>query len=139
MEEAEGIPPTASTASAGLGISYLGEHIYSYSGEIVMSSSLQTMLEFKTGAGYIVSKMFLSGAVAPGGSGVGTVTSFMFELNDISMLDFKLDTNEEDSPMSVWCPLLIPPFTKVQLTCVSLGASSNHFTTACIIGRVYDA
>jgi len=116
MAEAEGIPPTASTASVGFGINYLGEHTYSYSGEIVQSGSLQTMLEFTSGAGYIVSKMFLSGAVAPGASGAGTITSFMFELNDISVLDFKLDTGEEDSPMSVWCPLLIPPFTKVKLT-----------------------
>ena len=139
MAEAEGIPPSASIASTGLGIRYIGEHAYCLPGKFAESSSLQTMLLFTSGSGYIVGDLFLSGTVAPGASGTGAVSTFTLDFNDVGVLLFKVDTSQEDMPCDTQTPILIPPFTLVKLAVVSLSADAGRFTTAILTGRVYGA
>jgi len=137
MMKAEPLPPDASIASTGLGISYIGEHCYCYPGETVQTASTLTVLDFTTGAGYIVGQLFVSGAVAPGSSGGGGNTSYQLKLNGIDVLNIKLETDQEDMPGDTWAPLLFPPFTDVELTVASSGADVDRFTTASFVGRVY--
>ena len=135
----EAVPINASIASTGKGIRYIGQHCYAFPGEVVETSAVQTMLEFTTGAGYIVGELFLSGAVAPGASGSGAVSTFSLDFNDVGVLLFKVDTSQEDMPCDTKTPILIPPFTNVKLTVVSLSDDAGRFTTAILTGRVYGA
>ena len=56
MPETDVIPTSASVASTGKGIRYIGDHAYAYSGAVVTGgggSADGTVLEFTTGSGYI--------------------------------------------------------------------------------------
>ena len=53
MPETDTIPVSASIASTGKGIRYIGSHAYAYSGSVGVDNNETTLLEFTTGAGYI--------------------------------------------------------------------------------------
>ena len=48
------VQPEASVVQTGLGLSYLGEPVYAFSGLLPVSADVTTVLEFTTGSGYIV-------------------------------------------------------------------------------------
>ena len=60
MPETDTIPVSASIASTGLGIRYIGEHAYAYSGVNLLTNSETSYLDFTTGSGYIVGKIKIS-------------------------------------------------------------------------------
>jgi hypothetical protein len=136
MAEAS-VQPEASVASTGLGLNYIGEHCYAYPVETVQTAAVLTVLDFTTGSGYIVGELFVSGPIAPGASGGGGNTSYQLKLNDIDTLNLKVETEQEDQPSDTRAPILLPPFTKVELTVASTGANVDRFTTASFVGRVY--
>ena len=53
MPETDTIPVSASVASTGKGIRYVGTHAYAYSGSVGVDNNETTLLEFTTGTGYI--------------------------------------------------------------------------------------
>jgi len=135
MAEAEGIPPTASTASVGPGINYIDNRCYAYSGEITVTSGGQTLLEFtSTEAGYIVAtvQFLYSGAFS-------AIITYKILLNDNVIGAYSNSGNvassgpEPDSTI----PIIIPPQTKVKLTGIS--DTSSRPQSAILVGRVYGA
>ena len=56
MPETDTIPVSASIASTGKGIRYIGDHAYAYSGAVALDNTTDenTYLEFTSGSGYIV-------------------------------------------------------------------------------------
>ena len=57
MPETDTIPVSASIASTGKGIRYIGDYAYAYSGALVLETSLIDFLNFTTGTGFIVGKV----------------------------------------------------------------------------------
>ena len=57
MPETDTIPVSASVASTGKGIRYIGDYAYAYSGKIVINNETVDFLDFTSGAGYIVAKL----------------------------------------------------------------------------------
>ena len=53
MPETDTIPVSASVASTGLGIRYIGDWAFALSGIIGVTNSETTLLEFNSGAGLI--------------------------------------------------------------------------------------
>ena len=82
MMKAEPLPPDASIASTGLGIRYIGDYVYAYSGLYVASTTVETKLEFTTGAGFIVGQLQLNAPVSTGAVQKSIATIF---LNDIEV------------------------------------------------------
>ena len=69
MTEADVIQPSASVASTGKGIRYIGDHCYALSGEVTDAASGSadtTCLDFTTGSGYIVAEIAYSSNSASG-------------------------------------------------------------------------
>ena len=62
MPETDTIPVSASVASTGTGIRYIGDHCYAFSGAVSASGSEQTLFDFTTGTGYIVATLTFNGA-----------------------------------------------------------------------------
>ena len=131
MAEADGIPPTASVASVGPGIRYIGNHCYAYSG-ITRSSSgaQQTPLSFTTGNGYIIAE--LGFAETERGSSAIKIKIYF---NDEQIIDNEYDNQPaQDNPAPY--PLLIPPFTLVE--CKWDAGGTNIDGSFWLVGRVYD-
>ena len=134
MAEAEGIPPTASTASTGPGIRYIGQHCYAYSGLIKADqTTVRSMLEFVSGTGYLLTEFSFTMAQA-----VGDDILYSIYLNDILILGLINEQSGYNLNASPW-RLNIPPFTKVKVTVKDLTGDNSRDTFAAMTGRVYGA
>jgi len=138
MAEAEGIPPTASVASVGPSIRYLGEHIYGFSGAIIVAEATVTCLEFTSGSGYIVAKLIHTGNYTNFGQGFRT--GMEVKLNGIDVIVHRETVRSVSSTEAIY-PLifkfLIPPFTKVK-TSAYTDEPDNVTYYHVLSGRVYD-
>ena len=120
-------------AGPGLGIRYIGEHCYAYSGTVTDSSSgtaASVCLDFHTGAEYIEARVsILSDEV--GGAGLYT----RIELNGEVVFRQNIDSSSSgghqyDNPFY----MIIPPTTHFKLL---VGANADVDFTAMLSGRVY--
>jgi len=135
MAEAEGIPPTASVASVGPGIRYLGEPVYAYSGQVNGGASADaTILDFTTGSGYIVGVFQFTYA---SDTYQETDARYTIKMNGEIVLRY-WDTQEiraggdPHQPL----PMVIPPFTRVETLAFMVGGAQLQCNT--FTGRVYD-
>jgi len=135
MPETDVIPTSASIASTGPGIRYIGKHCYAYSGLITDNDSgspQTTLLDFISGSGYIDARLsILSDETA------ADALYTLIELNGVGV--FRLDGDASgigsfqfDNPFY----MIIPPFTRFHL---KVGASATVVFSAMIAGRVYGA
>jgi len=133
MAEAEGIPPTASVASVGPGIRYVGQHCYAYSGVINLTGSAVDYLDFVTAdAGYIIAKIKISADW----SGLSSTELYIqFYVNE-QLVMFERDTGNNYVPGNLEWPIFLPPNTRLQ---VQLNAGATQEADVILIGRVYGA
>ena len=129
----EAVPSNASVASTGLGLRYIGNHCYAYSGSITdeaSSAADTTILKFTTGSGYIIAKLTITNDEA------STAALFIEAfLNGQKVMDIITDLSSINNPLITPYEMLIPPFTEFEL---KAGANSTVDFTAFIAGRVYD-
>jgi len=132
------VQPEASVVQTGLGLKYLGEHVYGYN-EVALNNSTATQFEFTTGAGYIVAKynctFNLNNATA------NKMIGFHIYFNDVNVVTqyvyFSTVGGGVTDLDNNW-PLLIPPFTKVKIE-AQTQIDSNVPSWGSIVGRVYGA
>ena len=125
------VQANASVAATGLGIRYIGDYAYGYSGVIASeSSSLGTLLSFTSGSGFIVGEISFTETER-----AAEAVNFDVAFNDIGVIAVEYDHSPaQDNPAPY--PILIPPFTKVLATWQTGGDADG---TAWIDGRVYGA
>jgi len=132
MAKAEGLPPTASIASVGPGIRYIGDWAYAYSGLSDTSSSNVNYLEFTSGTGLIVSK------IQPFYRADSTYNlSYIISFNGIEVYGFEITSSMDYSPYSE-IHLIIPPYTEVTVSIRNLGGGTSAAGVS-LTGRVYGA
>jgi len=131
--------PSTSVAATGLGIRYIGEHVYALSGQTPAHTDPQIVLSFTTGSGYIVGEFQLNGAVNPTNpvAGLSSLVNIIF--NDERIAIIKSETSSQEMPSSVTQKVIIPPFTKVEAITDSDDIQANRYTTVTLVGRVYGA
>ena len=142
MTEADVIQPSASIASPGLGIRYIGkDHCYAFSGTLARIETEQTALVFNSGSGYIVATLTMTGPMRMTKTGVGSggIRGYQLDFNNQTVGLYKVDSINEDMPFTTEAQILIPPFTAVALTYIDDGTDGNYHGTANITGRVYGA
>ena len=142
MTEADVIQPSASIASPGLGLRYIGkEHCYAFSGTFAAKTTDQTLLDFTTGSGYIIATLTMTAPfrMLAGSLVDGRIRGFQLDFNGQTVGMYKIDSQQEDMPSVVEAQILIPPFTAVVLTCLDDTAATTYLGTANLTGRVYGA
>ena len=134
MPEGVGYGPQY-TASTGLELNIVGDYAYAYTGAIAATTSLDRVLDFRTGA-YIIDAVFqLSASVDITGLGSGVTTGFQLQFNGVTVLLTKCDSTEEDMLPMVTVRMIIPPYTHVTLDVDS--TSTTGSTTQTMVGRIY--
>jgi len=128
------VQPNASVAATGLGIRYIGEHAYAYSGSLNVLNETKTLLEFTTGAGYIVATFqpqYFDNAGAE---------NFQFKVlfNSLQVAGVVLDKIDGYTPYEE-IELIIPPETHVLITAINVADADTRKIAAIITGRVYGA
>ena len=128
-------------AGIGTGINYIGEHVYATSGNFPDTQSQANMLKFSTGGLYIVGKFVFFGSThtdqSAGSIGAGNTNNFQILMDSQVVAVIKTDTNQEDMPSEMVIPMLIPPYTNIEVKVVSAGAAADYSTQASFVGRVY--
>ena len=130
------VQPSASVASSGLGIRYVGNWVYGLSGQIIVSNDTSTQFDFTSGSGIIVGHYQFFVDVADMDD--NKVLGFEIYFNDIRVIESKHYTSSPGSVYDFDNPinLIIPPFTDVKIT-ASTNDASNVETYGVLTGRVY--
>jgi len=139
MPHTDTTPVSASIASTGLGIRYIGEHCYALSGTFPASTNPQTTLEFTTGAGYILGEIQLNAAVSSTAPDSGSSTLALITFNAITISIIKAEAGNNDIPTYAIQKVLIPPFTNVKIVVDGNDNQAGQFATVTFSGRVYGA
>ena len=135
MPQTDVIPTSASTASTGKGVRYIGEHAYAFSGQVSSGTGGNdaALLDFTSGAGYIVGKFQFSYAT----DSLDTVDCrYRIKFNGEIVFQYwdTEDIRQGNDPHQ-YIPLLIPPFTHVE----TLASANGQFQCSTLTGRVYGA
>ena len=132
MTEADVIQPSASTASTGKGIRYIGDHCYAYSGVISLTASAVDYLDFTSGSGYIIAKIKISADW----SGLSSNELYIQFYVNGELVMFERDTGNNYVPGNLEWPIFLPPNTRLQ---VQLNAGASQEADVIFVGRVYGA
>ena len=133
------VQPSASIASTGLGIRYVGNYAYAYSGNIEADTAATTALEHTTGSGYIVGEFSFSGFLDQDSPGVGILGTCIISFNDQVVMSTKSDHDTGNQVAPSLLPVIIPPFTKVNAVLYASSQTSVYHATTSFTGRVYGA
>ena len=132
------VQPEASVVQTGLGIRYVNEYAYAFSGQHASNTSAVTHFSFTSGAGVLVADLYCNGATTLGSPTNGRTTVWNLSFNDIIIVGLKTDSASADyAGPTVHNKIMIPPFTKVELLAYSESSSADRLTSAVITGRVY--
>ena len=124
------------------GLSVIGDRCYAFSGPIEAKNTVQTLLDFNTGKGFIVATLTMTATIrmTSGDVGSGYVRGWQLDFNGQTVGLYKADSQSSgDNLPTVETEILIPPLTHVVLTCIDSASTVNWKGTANITGRVYDA
>ena len=140
MPETDTIPVSASVASVGKGIRYIGQHCYAYSGPIEASTASPTALEFTSGSGFILADVIYSGCFNFTDPDNGLRGICVVQFNGVEVAATLTDSdagnlNTGGVPMRI----LIPPLTTVLITVDANDNSASLHSTVALTGRVYGA
>ena len=133
-------PTNYQFAGTGLGIRYIQDWAYAYSGQFETSDTqvLTEMISFTSGNYYFVGQWTVCGAVnKDGDSGTGAIDQFYLSFNGITIQSLKTETHEEDQPGMFTVPIIIPSYTAVVCEGVSSLDNSNWKISQTLTGRIY--
>jgi len=134
MAKAEGIPPTASVASVGLGINYVGDWVFGYSGIISVTNTETPLLEAVTGAGIIHAKVQPFYAQGSGGNNY----LYRIYLNDEIVAAYAADGATDPALRGGNTKIILPPFTLFKFTTQNIASADPNDMAGILLGRVYD-
>ena len=127
------IGSNAQFTSAGKGLSVIGNHCYAYSGDVSVSGSSTTMLEFTTGQEYIMSQIDLHGLFSQIGQ---NQISIDVQINGVSIMHTYWDASIDSSVIDKASIILIPPLSSVVVTTTQASGSDKTMQVT-LTGRVY--
>ncbi len=140
MTEADDIQPSASIASIGTSIRYVGNWVYAYSGGKQINGGSQVLhLDFTSGSGIIVGQFLFSGPNLPANLPTGQTALFRIKFNNEIVNLIKVETVSEDMPSILVMPIVIPPVTRVVIQAENGDSTAGMVTSCNLTGRVYGA
>ena len=140
MTEADVIQPSASTASTGKGIRYIGNHVYAYSGFQPASTAGNLVFEFTTGAGYIVGTFQFNAFIETQGDPTnGAIGSALIKFNGERVILLKTSGASETMPAFATSEVIIPPFTDIVVYLDASEITATEEASINLTGRVYGA
>ena len=141
MPHTDTTPVSASVASTGFGIRYIGNYAYAYSESLDASTTQATLLEFETQSGFIVASINYSGYMGPDGnsasSGARGICSIYF--NAIRVYQIMTDNDSGNMAQTYGPQLIIPPGTSVTVKSTAASTTTDYVAQCAITGRVYGA
>ena len=137
MPEGVGYASSNVIAGTGLDLNYVQDKVYAYSGTFQASTANATMFSFQTGNKIIEGEFTLNGQVYYVSGSAGGHSVFKLIFNGIVVGLYKtLTTDSGDMPVQCFQKVIIPPYTQVELQCISGENTANELLTAVFTGTV---
>ena len=134
MPETDTIPVSASIASTGLGIRYIGDHVYAYSGVISVNDNETTLLSFNSGKGYIKAQVQFNYI-----SNANQDFTYKIYFNNIVIQQYNVGNSVIYTSPDNFINIIIPPLSDVRLSAQNISDSTALNQIGSLIGRVYGA
>jgi len=115
----------------------IGNFAYAYSGKKQINTSNVEHLNFTTGNYIFVGELSIIGAVDTADLALGDISGFTVTFNGVDAFTAKVDTEHEDMPNPNAIPMIIPPYTVVEVNVITDATTIDHFTAANLNGRIY--
>lgn len=137
MPHTDTIPVSASVASTGKSLRYIGSHVYGMSGQISVDDVQLSLIDSTTGSGYIVAEVQFNYGAIDDASDFEYVILFNEERVFIYTVTgaHQSTSSEPDNYIN----LIIPPFTRLQLAARRRSGSSAQPQFVILTGKVYGA
>ena len=124
-------------SGTGASLNYIGDHAYAYSGSFGATASLQTMLEFTIGSSYVIGQLQCNGSIKITDIGGGSLTAFQISVDGQVVSLLKITGSAETAPYDSTQDLILPPYSKIKVECISSGSAAGFDSTCSFVGRVY--
>ena len=134
MPHTDVIPTSASIASTGKGIRYLGKYCYAYSGAISVANTEVELLGFTAGSGVIVAQVQFCYP--------NTSTEdyqYTIKFNDEIIFSYLVNDRYGQSEPDNYINIVIPPLTQVSMTAANTTDTDARTQAVILTGRVYGA
>jgi len=132
------VQASASVSAVGLGIRYVQDWAYAYSGTINVTATPINLLEFTSGSGVLVAQLKVMQSTAAA-EGDDVLASLLFNGQYIFRMVLGKNAFQEFDPNSATATeIIIPPQTLVQVELDNLSGSDADMS-ALLTGRVYGA
>ena len=139
MPHTDTTPVSASIASTGFSVRYIGQYCYAYSGVVAVAPTETTLLDFTTNAGTIVGTFQFDYATLKDAAPADDAF-YKIEFNGQSIcqyLDVGYSSSARADPHHV-IPIIIPPLAHVVVT-AEMGTANTINQAVRLVGRVYGA
>ena len=124
-------------AGTGLDLNYIGNHCFAYSGNVSLSTSDKTQLDFNTGAGYIKARFIFTGPASLTNPSGERDSMFTVKLNDLIVaFSHRLTGSSLLGTGETTLDLILPPYTHVEVLADSSGSDVDYYTAVAMTGRV---
>jgi hypothetical protein len=128
-----GASNTVNPTGTGQGLNYIGEHAYAYSGVVSVNNNETTMLLFSTGNSYVMAQVNFNT-----GSTSNDDYLYKVKLNEEIIQEYIFTGSPADRARpDNTIPILLPPYSKVELTATNVTDTSDNNQIVSIVGRVY--
>jgi hypothetical protein len=127
-----GYPLGSGGAGTSSSLNYIGDHAFLYTGFSTVDNVKKTIASFSTGGFYVL------GTFQPQYDTNTATDNYGFEilLNDEKIGSTQITSATDYSPYQEM-EILIPPFSKIEITAQNKTDTSDNDVGAIIIGRVY--
>jgi len=137
MPHTDVIPTSASIASTGTSIRYVGQFAYGLSGTVGVANSTVTLLSFQSGSG-VIQGIFNFHRGSGANSGDDYLYKILFNGEELfEQLNSGFQSNVEGYIYPT--RLIIPPLTIVTVTAINNDSSAVNKIAVTFSGRVYGA
>ncbi len=131
----EAVPSNASVASTGLGLRYIGDYCYAYSGVVsIPDGDEKELLGFTSGSGVIVAEYVFYYA-----SDSSYNAMYKVKMNGEIVGQYVVGDADSYTNPAGFLPLIIPPRTLCSFTADNITNTSTFTQAVSLAGRVYGA
>ena len=137
MPETDTIPVSASIASTGFGLRWVGKHCYAYSGTFNVDTTAFTMLEWDSGALAIKGTFYGYGPIKFDSTDLNTghFGGFQISFNGQVVAIMKSDTSQHDMGQVMQFTAVIPPLTTVLVEGLSYVTAADFLMECTFTGK----
>lgn len=128
------VQPGASVAAPGLGVRYISDWAYAFSGLVGVDDNETALLEFTSGSGLIVGNIQCN-LVAD----TADDQKYTIYINDIAIMGYITLGAQQSTDSNNVMQILIPPQSLFKVTAINATDSSTNNNAASLVGRVYGA